>query len=292
MIRKLIPIICVWAALSLTLQAQDATKQPVTVRATVGDITDNRTTGTFNSECKIELIFTGDAAADAASVRQVRVTKAVDELGRDLVPKEKENSFGGASSHFGRQSGQLLGELKLRNPSRNAAVIKLIEGEVELFNPTEANGGILVIKDILKHPAVPVENPMLTKYGIEVMYLTKASYEAKKKQVEEEQKNGAGGAIGDAFDDLFKGMFSGMMSSESKNNLKLYVKDKEKRVIDVEYQDANGKPLKSRSSWTSNEMRSQDFYGPPPADAQLMIHLATPEAIQVVPFKLENVPLP
>ncbi|HZQ47812.1 MAG TPA: hypothetical protein VFC07_12410 [Verrucomicrobiae bacterium] len=288
---KIIPIICVWAAASLTLQAQDAGKQPIAVRATVGEITDNRTTGSFNSECKIDLKFTGDAAMDASSVRRVRVTKAVDELGRDLVPKEKENSFGGSSS-FGRRSGTLQGELKLRNPSRNAAVIKLIEGEVELFNPTPANGGILVIKDILKHPAEPVENPTLKKYGIELIYLTKASYEAKKKQVEEQQKSGAGGAIGDAFGDLFKGMFGGMMSSDSKNNLKLYVKDRDKRVIDVEYQDADGKPLKRGSSWTSNEMRSQDFDAPPPADTQLMIHLATPEAIQSIPFKLENVPLP
>jgi hypothetical protein len=288
---KSIAIVCLWATLSITLQAQDATKQPVAIRASVGDVTDNRTTGTFNSECKIELKFTGDAAADASSVRQVRVTKAVDEIGRDLVPKESENSFG-ASSSFGRRSGTLQGELKLRNPSRNAAVIKLIEGEVELFNPTPANGGILVIKDILKHPAEPVQNPTLKKYGVELIYLTKESYEAKKKQVEEQQKNGAGGAIGDAFGDLFKGMFSGMMSSESKNNLKLYVKDAKKQIIEAEFQDANGKPLKRRSSWSSNEMRSQDFDTPPPADAQLMIYLATPEAIQTVPFKLENVPLP
>ncbi len=39
-------------------------------------------------------------------------------------------------------------------------------------------------------------------------------------------------------------------------------------------------------------MRSQDFATPPPADAQLMIHVATPEAIQIIPFKLENIPLP
>jgi hypothetical protein len=288
---KYTSMICLWAALALTLHAQDAAKQPVAIRASVGDVTDNRTTGSFNSECKIELKFTGDAAADASSVRQVRVTKAIDELGRDLVPKETENSFGSSSS--GRRGGSALqGELKLRNPSRNAAVIKLIEGEVELFNPTPANGGILVIKDILKHPAEPVQNPTLKKYGIELIYLTKESYEAKKKQVEEQQKNNAGGGIGDAFGDLFKGMFSGMMSSESKNNLKLYVKDANKRVIEAEFQDANGKPLKRRSSWTSNEMRSQDFDAPPPADTQLMIHLATPEAIQTVPFKLENIPLP
>lgn len=283
-------MICLWATLSLTLHAQDAAKQPVAIRASVGEVTDNRTTGSFNSECKLELKFTGDAAADAFRVRQVRVRKAVDELGRDLTLKEDADAFGSSSS--GRQSGALKTELKLRNPSRNAAVIKLVEGEVELFNPTPANGGILVIKDILKHPAEPVQNPTLKKYGIELMYLTKESYEAKKQQIEQQQKNEAGGALGKAFGDLFKGMFGGMMPSASKNSLMLYVKDPDKRVIEVEYQDASGKPLKRRGGWTSNEMRSQDFDAPPPADTQLMIYLATPEATQTFSFKVENVPLP
>src|SRR5438445_8971118 len=100
--------------------AQTAAKQPVALKASVGDVTDNRTTGSFNSECKIEVKFTGDAAADATSVRNVRVTKAVDELGRDLVLKEKDNLF--SSSSFGGRNNTLKAEVKLRNPSRNAAV--------------------------------------------------------------------------------------------------------------------------------------------------------------------------
>jgi len=40
-------------------------------------------------------------------------------------------------------------ELRLRNPSRNASTIKLVDGEVELFSPTIANGGVLTVKDIL-----------------------------------------------------------------------------------------------------------------------------------------------
>ncbi|TAK90075.1 MAG: hypothetical protein EPO07_20600 [Verrucomicrobia bacterium] len=287
---KIILALSLCATLSLTLHAQDAAKAPVALRASVGEVTDNRTTGSFNSECKVELKFTGDAAADASTVRKVTVKKAVDESGRDLIPKESDDSWSSSSSSH--KSGALKYELKLRNPSRNATVIKLVEGEVELFNPTPANGGILVIKDILKHPAEPVQNPVLKKYGIELMYLTKESYEAKKKQIEQQQKDAAGGAIGEAFGDLFKGMFGGMMSSESKNNLKLYVKDADKRVIEVEFQDANGKALKRRSSWSSQEMRSQDFDAAPPADTQLLIQLATPEATQSFPFKVENIPLP
>jgi len=171
-------------------------------------------------------------------------------------------------------------------------VIKLVEGEVELFNPTLANGGILTTKDILKHPAEPVQNAAFKKYGIELMYLTKESYEAKKKQLEEQQKNAAGGKVGEAFGEMFKGMFGGMMSSDTKNSVKLYVKDPEKRVIELEFQDASGKPLKRGSSWSSGEMRQIEFSAPPPADAQLMIQLATPEALQTFPFKVENIPLP
>jgi hypothetical protein len=292
-IMKVITRLCLLTVLvpafAVALHAQNTTTQPVAVRASVGDVADNRTTGSFNAECKLELKFTGDAATDAASVRQVRVKKAIDELGRDLTRDNSDSSPGFGSS---QRNGVLKTELRLRNPSRNATVIKLVEGEVEFFNPTLANGGILIIKDILKHPAEPVENVTLKKYGVEVMYLTKESYEAKKKQIEEQQKNAAGGAIGQAFGELFKGMFNGMMSSDTKNSLKLYTKDPEKRVVEVEFQDASGKSLKSGSSWSSGEMRQIELKAAPPADAQLMIHLATPEALQTFPFKVENIPLP
>ena len=292
---NLVPV-ALFTLLTLTpvAWAQPAANSPTPVNVSVGDITDTRTTGMFNSECKLTLKFTGDAAADAMSVRAVHVKQAVDELGRDLVPKADADSMHASMgmSGSGERNGALSAELTLRNPSRHSAVIKLIEGEVEFFSPTAANGGTLVIKDILKHPAEPVANDTLKKYGVELTYLTKESYEAKKKQLQAQPGNGAGAALGQGLGDMFSGMFSGMMSSGSSNTAFLYVKDPGKHVIDVEYQDAGGKALKRRSSWSSNEMRSQEFAQPPPADTQLLVYLATPEAIQTVPFKIENVPLP
>src|SRR5882672_7395657 len=183
---KVITRLCLWTviapAFAIALHAQNAPKQPVTVKASVGDVTDNRTTGMFNSECKLELKFTGDAATDAATVRQVRVKTAVDELGRDLTRTDASDSFG---SGFGQKSGALKTELRLRNPSRNATVIELVEGEVEFFNPTPANGGIVTIADIPNQPAGPVQNLALKKYGNEPMDPTKESYEAKKKQLDQ-----------------------------------------------------------------------------------------------------------
>ena len=276
------------AAACATLTAQAGPAQ--TISASVGDVTDNRTTGSFSSECKLELKFTGDAASDAADVRQVRVKKAIDDLGRDLGLSDSQESFHSLNS--GHKNGVLKTELRLRNPSRNAGTIKLLEGEVDLFSPTLANGGVVTIKDILKHPAEPVQNPALNKYGVEVIYLTKESYEAKRKQLQEQQKNDAEGKLGEAFGELFKGMFGGAMASDSRNSLKLFVKDPQKRVVDVEFQDAGGNPLKTGSSWSMGELRQIELKSTPPPDTQLLIHLATPEALQTFAFKLENIPLP
>lgn len=286
--RSLYVCAVVAAAACTTLAAPAGAAQ--TINVSVGDVSDNRTTGGFSSECKLELKFTGDAASDAAAVRQVRVKKAIDELGRDLNRSDSHESFHSLNS--GQRNGVLKTELSLRNPSRNAGTIKLVDGEVELFSPTAANGGVLTIKDILKHPAEPVQNEALKKHGVEVIYLTKESYEAKKKQIQEQQKTDADGKLGEAFGELFKGMFGGMMASDSKNSVKLYVKDPEKRVVDVEFQDASGNALKTGSSWSMGELRQIEFKSAPPPDTRLLIHLATPEALQTFTFKVENVPLP
>jgi hypothetical protein len=280
-------------ALPSAIYSQTPGKAPTPVRASVGEVTDNRSTGSFFSECKVELKFTGDAANDAGSVRTVRVTEALDELGRDLKPEKTESGFPHSFS-ADRSGSSLKAEVKLKKPSRNAGTIKVIKGEVELFNPTESNGAILRIKDVLKHPAEPIQNATLTKNGIVLIYLTKESYEAKKKEVEAQQSAGANGAankLGEAFGELFKGMFGGMMS-DSKNAIQLYIKDPQNRVANVEFQDAQGKPLKNNGRWSSGEFQQTQLSAPPPADTQLVIQLAVPEAVKTFSFEVRDVPLP
>jgi len=273
--------------------AQAAERSHTSLQAAVGDVTDNRTTASFKAECKVELKFTGDAANDAGSVRQVHLTEAIDEVGRDLILKN-DNEVSSHSFSSGHASGALKTEVKLRNPSRNAATLKILKGEVELFSPTEANGGLLTIKNVLQHPAEPIQNAALAKHGIQLIYLTKEAYEAKMKEIEAHKKttaDAAGEKLGEAFGDLFKGMFGGMMSS-SKSSIQLYIKDPEKRVIGVTFLDGQGKPLKTRESWSSGDFRSTGLDATPPADTQLVVQLATPEAVKTYPFKVENIPLP
>jgi hypothetical protein len=180
-------------------------------------------------------------------------------------------------------------EVKLRNPSRNATAIKILKGNVELFNPTEANGGLLTINNILQHPAEPVQNPVLAKYHIQLIYLTKAAYNAKKKEIES-QPNG-NPQLGEAFGQMFKGMSGGMMS-DSKNSIQLYIQDPDKRIIDLKFVDGQGNPLKSNGSWSTDSFKSTSFESTPPSDTQLNIQLATPESLKTYSFQAENIALP
>ena len=62
--------------------------------------------------------------------------------------------------------------------------------------------------------------------------------------------------------------------------------------MDLKFVDGTGKPLKTRQSWSSADFKNTGLDAPPPADTQLVVELATPEAVKSYPFKLENIPLP
>ena len=285
---KLLNQTCLAIVLAWPIAANAQEQSPPPIQVSVGDVTDNRTTGAFASECRVGLKFTGDAAADAQSVRRVLLTEATDSTGRNLIPRSENQDFQQLMG-FGQSSVALSTEVKLRNPSRNATAIKILKGNVELFNPTEANGGLLTINNILQHPAEPVQNPVLAKYHIQLIYLTKAAYNAKKKEIES-QPNG-NPQLGEAFGQMFKGMSGGMMS-DSKNSIQLYIQDPDKRIIDLKFVDGQGNPLKSNGSWSTDSFKSTSFESTPPSDTQLNIQLATPESLKTYSLQAENIALP
>jgi hypothetical protein len=267
-----------------------AQSQKPEVFAAAGDITDKRSSGTFSGDCTVDIKFTGDTAATASSVREVRITKAIDETGRDLKSDEKEHFSGFADMN---RSGQtvLKKEVTLKNPSRNAHVIKLIEGEASFFSPTEANGGKKIIKDALAHPGEPFDNATLKQLKIQITYLTKESVEAAKQK--KKASATAGDKIGEGLADAFGSMFSGFgNSSHEKSSIDLQINDPDKRFVRVEFQDANGKTIDSQGHMSSGEFHHYGLKTAPATGLQMVLYLATPEASVNVPFKLENVPLP
>lgn len=276
--------------LALLVHTAIAQPQKPEVFASAGDITDKRSTGTFAGDCTVEIKFSGDTAATAASVREVKVTKAIDETGRDLQSDGKEHFSG-----FGdlNRSGQtvLKKEVTLKNPSRNAHVIKLIEGEASFFSPTEANGGKTIIKDALGHPGEPFDNAVLKQLKIQITYLTKESVEAAKQK--KKANATAGDKIGEGLADAFGSMFSGFgSSSHEKGAVDLQIVDPDKRFVKVEFQTAEGKTLESQGQMSYGDFHHYGLKTAPTPGVQMVLYLATPEASVNVPFKLENIPLP
>jgi hypothetical protein len=258
------------------------------------DVVDTRTTGSVRGECKVSLLLTGDAASDALGVRKINVTKALDSLDRNLVPRSGYK-IQNEPIDLTRQSSVLKATLSVCNPSRNASTIKLIEGEIELFMPTEANGAIVHLPGILSAPGRASDHPALKKYGIEITYLTKEAYEANKKQMEEQQSKAAleaGGVFAENFVGIMRGMFGEMGSGNAKNALIFLIQDPEKRIMEIELRDAEGHALTSRMRMSSGPLRKLSFDVPPPANAQLLVYLSTPESSKSYPFRLEQIALP
>ena len=257
------------------------------VMALIGDISDKRTTGNFAGECEVELKFTGDIAAEAQGVGHIRITEATDDTGRKLLNDDKE-SWGAEFDTDKKKS------IKLKNPSRNAKVIRTLVGEAEFLNPTVENGGRVIVPNFMKEPGKTLESPALAKEKIEIAYLTQEAYEAKKKQLQEEQKKKAGEAgqkMAEAFGEMFGGFFGGG-GGDPKKSIQLYVNDPEKRVLDITYLDKDGKRFDTMSRMTSGTFRTISFRQAPPPDLQLVVLVSTKESLKKASFKVENIPLP
>ncbi len=346
---------CFWFALvfavaSWTLGAEPAAK-PTGIGVAVADIYETRSSGVLASECRINLTLTGDMVADAYGVRSVRVTKALDELGRDLVkpadsataptihnyvnpsvpgatPAEEQQRLEAVAAEVARRRA-LRGEtaeaihlptplpapsrppapsapgshqafqppilqramLSLRTPSRQSATIKLIEGEIVLFAPAEANGGIARLDGFADHAAEFLKHDALQAAGIRIMYLTPEAYETQLAKAGADAKDPAS-----PWSDDFAAWFRGFVKQQSASRRPmalLFVDDPEHRLVDVELQTPEGRRLnRDTLQGASSLLRGLLLEAPLSPGARLVVRIANAGALATYPFKLENIPLP
>ncbi len=262
-------------------------------RVILGDITDKRTTGQFFAECEVELKITGDDVADSLGVRDVIIKEATDDTGRNLI--KEENQFSTFFNPNTDSSSTIDDKISLKNPARKAEVIKTLSGEVELFQPSVKTGSKLIVEGFMTNPSEPIGAKTLKDNDIQVMYLTKESYEAKKKEFDEANKadlDKATEQFGAAFAELFSGMFGALMSEEE-NSLQFFVKDPNEKIVDLGFQDKEGNRIKAWSRSRMGDFHTYSFENStPPPDTELIIYIATPDSIKKVPFNFEDIPLP
>lgn len=260
------------------------------VRVSVGEVKDTRSTGKFFNELEIQLKLTGDDVPEVKGVKAT-VNKAVDSTGRNILKKEERPA--GFDSFREPASGQAEVTLKLKNPARKAAAVSELAGDLRLFMPERDPASKVVVKGLPAKTGKPLADPMLAKHKVEITVLTKADYDALVKKQEEEKlraeaaKQGLSGAMMQ----MMEG-FMGMFFDVGEHDIILKIKDPAEKVIDVELLDANGEPLKTHGSMTSQELRVLNFNTPLPAGAQLRIFIGTEKAMIKVPFKLTDIALP
>ncbi len=260
-------------------------------RVLVSEVSDQRSTKDFFAKCELELIVMGPEVSQSLGIRDVRINYAADDKGRILNQTSKQSHF-----QFNEERDHKLArKVSIKNPARDAKYLQFLKGEMELFQPDPKNGSQATIKGFMAKPGKPLSHPALSHSRVQVSFTTKELYqEQKKREMEMAQKNSMdqfGEQLGEAFGKMFEGMFAGMMPDE-KNSLHFLVHDPKKRLVAFEFLDADGNRIKPVYSSTGGEFRSYGFKEPPAADMQLVVYLATPESLKVIPFSLSKVALP
>jgi hypothetical protein len=240
------------------------------------------TGGVDRSTINLSLSVLGEGLPPTAAVKQINVTKAVDNLGNVLgssmagMPGSLSMSRMISNLSRGRLGAPLTGETSLDGSTRKAESLQYVEGTIELFLPSEASGSIVRIPNVLSH-AGRIEDPALAKQGIEYYFLPN--------QTSYDEAKGLAGFQARATPPDFP------------NGVGYFLRDPSGRWAGQQFQEANGTALPPGGSSSSGGAGGTQTgalrpRAPLPSDVQLVIYLAIPEAIETVPFRVEDIALP
>lgn len=266
---------------------------------TVAEIEDMRKTKKdgFPAGLKVTLNVSGIEVDKVKNV-ECSLTAANDDSGKSLIKKEK-GFFDKTEFRLDENSESAEVEIKLRNPSRKAATIKL-EGTIDMFVPANDPAATIKVVNAKKTAGVPVKSEALQAAKASVLIVApKKEKEESKTAAKEEAKIEENDDASEA--DLAKGMaeaFSGMFSmGGGPNSVTLEIKDPEGKIQSIEFFDSTGKEIKSNGSSSMGDAKVKltknlDFNSPLPETAEMRIYVATPKAEKKIPFNLTNVALP
>jgi len=244
------------------------------IRVLVTSVMDMRSTSDSMPRCQVQLKFSGDAVSDALGIREIRITAAVDDTGRDLRASPDRMRLG--SRFSGGPARQLAQMAELANPSRNAHAIKTLEGEADLLFPTAENSGLVIAKDFMAKPGEPLGDPALKKANVTITYLGKDGSESRSDDVAGE----------------IPVQVPPRRRPSAGPSLRFSIDDPDRRLVEMTFMDNYGRQVWAGQSGINGTIRSYTFQDDLPTNVRLFVYLATPDAIKTIPFKIENIALP
>lgn len=241
----------------------------------------------YGNRCLVTLQITGDEVRKYKKAKVARVTKAMDEKGLDLIGEEsadtKYEDIDGTSAKV---------DLSLLTTSRQATVISELAGEIILFAPTEANGGLVKVKAFGKSAnknLVPKVN------NLSVVYLNKESLDKlekeqkSKKEAELKKQSPEMQALAKELMNLVDA-FSYM--TESPNEVSFFISGDENKLIDLSFETPSGTKIDNNGWSSSGGLKTYYFNEEVKPEYTAILTVESEGAVKKIPFSIKDVDLP
>lgn len=240
----------------------------------------------FGNRCEIFLKIFGDEVRKNKFVRVNNIIKAVDDQGLNLIGEEKQTKYNEITGSNTSVS------LNLMPTSRKAKVIKELSGEIALFTPTEANGGLVKIKNPVKSA---MKDLLPKNKDLNVMLLTEESVEKfkkdqkNKKQAELKKQSKEvqemANAIMGIFDEYFRW-------GDSKYEVSFMITGDQNKVVSIAYEKPDGTSITNNGYMSSNGLITYYFNEEIEPQYTLILNVESAGSVKKLPFSLKDVELP
>lgn len=265
------------------------------LKASVVQVADRRTTSFF-SQLSIRLELDDVKASEVAAVK-VRVTKAVDDTGRDLVDTEKnEPRFeptGGPMSTGGDDDRPASVEVTLKNPDREAVVVTEVVGEVELYMPGKDRDAVAVIPNFQSLGGKPISNRALKASGVQISVIGPAQLEAAKQKAMQAKREEAKAEGSD--EEMIAWQVSNVEQSfltPEPGEIVLMIKDPNSRIHELGFVPPSGEAQRAFTQDRDGMTVISTYGEPAQPDWGLKVSLRTPKTMKKYALALKDVKLP
>ncbi len=256
------------------------------------DIEDNRGSGPFK-RCNVKLKLSGSGLENAELIKFDVAFTAVDDLGTALSHEESMGFHAGEFEEIELKEGGLEKEIRLLNPPRKASQIKLLKGDIQVFNTSLDPPSRITRKGFTNKPN---QSLLTTKDpAFDVLYIDAEAYRFMK-QAEKEKLNKQIESLSledqRAAVDFITRFLESIDNTGDANSVLFYVKDLNTELMKFEFRDEAGEPIDPGMTINGGSYYSFKFRKPVTQEWQVTLLRMTPRSIITVPYELKDIVLP
>ncbi len=261
-------------------------------------VQDRRTDGSF-PRCTLGIELPDTPAVDAKAARVV-VTKAVDDLGTNLVREDASEARleptqrGQFGAPDGKPSPPTIVFAEVKNPPRKAKVLKEVSGEIELFIPSRDPNGEATLPKFLSLAGKPAVHPALKANGVEIQFLSGAQLAAERKKAEDAERAKLK-KDGYTEEESIREMVESALWSFPKGDdseVLLRVKDPKNAIQEIKAFDGEGNPVFAGVSDEAGLKVLKFWNEKPKPDWSLKVEMRSEKSLVRHTFSFRDLPLP